>query len=346
MNKIKVLIIDDSAITRSILRAILEKDVGIEVVDTAIDPIIAGKKIAKFRPDVITLDLEMPRMDGITFLQKLMRNSPLPVVVISGSSEKAIMSLSLGAAEVIEKPDLSTPEKLKEVSDVICRSVRNAYNAKVNSIKKYIRSPKFPQKKMDRPIKGPFIGKPATSIIMIGASTGGPETIKEIIANLDITPFGIVIAQHMPASFTGSFAERLDSFSNGLVKEAEDGEYIESGKALLIPGNYHGTIGIDSKGYYIRLDQEDKVNRHRPSVDVLFKSAANVLGKKALGILLTGMGKDGAEGLLSMKNNEAFTIAQTEDSCVVYGMPRQAVVLNAATQQFSPEEIIAYLSDK
>jgi len=353
MTKIKVLVVDDSALTRSVLQKILSNAPDIEVVGTAMDPVIAARKIQQLRPDVVTLDLEMPRMDGLTFLRKLMKSSPMPVIVISGNSPKAgknaIHALEYGAVEIIEKPDISTPEKLMNVSEAICESVRAAYETLGRSgyEKEHLVSSK-PDFSTDittfktLPAEGNF----SASFYVIGASTGGPDVLKAILRQLHPQSHGIVIAQHMPALFTKSFAERLDIISQISVKEAENGEYIEDGKVLIIPGNYHGRIVQDSKGYYLKLDQTEKVNRHRPSVDVLFSTAADSAGSNVSGFLLTGMGEDGVAGLLELQQKGASTIAQDEASSVVYGMPKRAVERGAAMYSLTPAQMVELINNE
>lgn len=336
---IKVLIIDDSAVTRAVLQKILNSDAAIEVVGTAIDPIIAAKKIQSVKPDVITLDLEMPRMDGLTFLKKLRAGNPHPVVVISGnspkSSQNAIKALEYGALEIIEKPDISTPEKLAEVSESICHAVKSAYES--ISEKPAVFTPILEQ-------SGKKVNKVTSHFYVIGSSTGGPDVLKDIFSQLKSSGPGYVIAQHMPALFTKSFAERLNTLSALDIREANDGDYIRSGQALIIPGGFHGVVKKDETGYYLRLNQEEKVNRHRPSVDVLFNSAAEVAGAKATGILLTGMGDDGARGLLNLKEHGSLTISQDAVSSVVYGMPKRAFELGASVEVMNPNQIIEFLN--
>lgn len=339
----KVFVIDDSALTRSVLQSIINADPSMEVVGTAIDPIIAAKKIYQSKPDVITLDLEMPRMDGLTFLRRLMENSPCPVVVISGKSPKAsksaIQALEYGALEIIEKPDLSTPEKLADVSDIIREAIRSAAGATL----KKARNNSTPQL---MPLPPAGIAKNqrgrsrSSKICVIGSSTGGPDALREIFQSVDGDIPGCVVAQHMPGNFTGSFAERLNGLSKLTIKEAKGGELITNNVVLIIPGNFHGVIRKCVEGYYLELNQDEKVNRHRPSVDVLFSSVAAIAGADAMGILLTGMGDDGARGLLKMRHAGALTIAQDASSCVVFGMPKRAIELNAALEVLSTDHII------
>jgi two-component system, chemotaxis family, protein-glutamate methylesterase/glutaminase len=334
MNKIKVLIIEDSAVTRQVLSKIISEDHDLVVVDTAIDPFIALRKIEKYRPDVITLDLELPRMDGLTFLKQLMMDNPIPVVIISSVTEKgsrnAIKALELGAVEVISKPDVSSPEKLVAVTQTIHESIKAAYNARVIKLKESSAFGTGTPIKFKLPSKSQ-IKKQSTSIIAIGASTGGTEALRQILTDVEVGIPGILIVQHMPESFTKSFAERLNSLCNIIVKEAEDHDEVMDGQALIAPGNKHMILTRYSGKYVVRLLDTEKVNRHRPSVDVLFRSVAREAGSRAQGILLTGMGEDGAAGLLEMKNAGAYTIAQDKETSVVYGMPKRAAELGAAT---------------
>jgi two-component system, chemotaxis family, protein-glutamate methylesterase/glutaminase len=339
----KVFVIDDSALTRSVLQSIINADPSMTVVGTAIDPIIAAKKIHLSKPDVITLDLEMPRMDGLTFLRRLMENSPCPVVVISGrsprASKNAIQALEYGAVEIIEKPDLSTPEKLADVSDIIREAIRSAAGATLRKNKSNDSSYVAPIVRSGV-AKNQSGGFRSTKICVIGSSTGGPDALREIFQSIDNEIPGCVVAQHMPGNFTGSFAERLNGLSKLTIKEAKGGELIKNNQVLIIPGNFHGVIRKCTQGYYLELNQEEKVNRHRPSVDVLFSSVADVAGADAFGVLLTGMGDDGARGLLKMRQAGAFTIAQDAASCVVFGMPKRAIELNAAIEVLSTDDII------
>lgn len=343
MNKIKVLIIDDSALTRAVLSKILQKDDEIEILGTAVDPIVALKKISMIKPDVITLDLEMPRMDGLTFLQKLMKENPIPTIVISGNSPKssanAIKSLELGAIDIIEKPDISTPEKLSKVSAIIIERVKAANAAKHIDYKKPASTSKA--KKAHNVISRKTDGQNAAKFInLIGASTGGPDIIRHILSNVHKSNSAFVVAQHMPALFTKSYAERLNQLTGLTVSEAKDGDYIEPGKVLILPGHSHGVIERDVNGFLIALNQNEKVNRHRPSIDVLFNSATKIPKDNLRAIILTGMGEDGARGLKKLRTYGATTIAQDAKSCVVYGMPKKAVEMGAASAILSPEQII------
>lgn len=347
MNRIKVLIIDDSALTRAVLSKILQKDEEIEIIGTAVDPIVAQKKISMIKPDVITLDLEMPRMDGLTFLKKLMKENPIPTIVISGNSPKsssnAIKSLELGAIDIIEKPDISTPEKLSKVSAIIIERVKAANTAKHIDYKKSVSTPKAKQSnnKSTAKVNGHNVLK---FITLIGASTGGPDIIRYLLSHVYQRNSAFVVAQHMPALFTKSYAARLNQLTGLTVSEAKDGDYLEQGKVLVLPGDSHGVIERNVNGYFIALNQEEKVNRHRPSIDVLFNSATKIPKNNLRAILLTGMGEDGAKGLKKLHSYGAMTIAQDAQSCVVYGMPKKAIEMGAATAICSPPQIIDVLN--
>ena len=347
MNKIKVLIIDDSALTRAVLSKILQKDDEIEIIGTAVDPIVAQRKISMIKPDVITLDLEMPRMDGLTFLKKLMKENPIPTIVISGNSPKssvnAIKSLELGAIDIIEKPDISTPEKLSKVSTVIIERVKAANAAKHINYKKSVSALKAKQADNGSSSKANSKGV-LKFITLIGASTGGPDIIRHLLSNVYKRNSAFVVAQHMPELFTKSYSARLNQLCGLTVSEAKDGDYIEPGKVLVLPGNSHGVIERDVNGFFIALNQKEKVNRHRPSIDVLFNSGVKISKNNLRAILLTGMGEDGARGLKKLHSYGATTIAQDANSSVVYGMPKKAVELGAASAVLSPEQIIDVLN--
>ena len=344
---IRVLIIDDSAIARNTLSRILETDPEIEVVGTAPDALIGLRKIAECSPNVLTLDVEMPKMDGLTFLERLMSTRPLPVVMVSAytseGSETALRALDLGALEIIEKPSIDVSSGLQELALQITDKVKAAAQAKLKSPqqrfqKQHLRSSRT---KLVHPELKKISHSP--SIIAIGASTGGTDGLREILAELPTDLPGILIVQHMPKAFTSSFAKSLDRVSQIDVKEAISGDRVKGGLALLAPGDQHLTLKRDVHGYFVELTDEPLVNRHRPSVDILFKSISKCAGGDALGILLTGMGSDGAKGLLGMKQKGAWTIAQKENTCVVYGMPRVAVELGAISEILTPEQIIIRL---
>lgn len=343
---IKVFIIEDSALTRAVLEKIIDANPKLEVVGSAINPIIASKKILNLKPDVITLDLILPDMDGLTFLKKIRKTTDIPVIVISGNSPKssknALKALELGALEIIEKPDISSPAKLEEVSDQINRAIISAHLAKKNKSKdlNFISAHKI-EKALEL---SEF--KASKNFFVLGSSTGGPELNRAIFKALNPNSKAIVVAQHMPEAFTHSYAERLDEECAMKVDLAKNGDRIVDGKIFIIPGNHHGNIQKDANGYFIELNKEEKVNRHRPSVDVLFSSAAKQAGSKATGIILTGMGNDGAQGMLEMLQNGSTTIVQDEESSVVYGMPKQAKEIGAAKYEMNPQEIVDYINNK
>ncbi|MGE5683358.1 MAG: protein-glutamate methylesterase/protein-glutamine glutaminase [Bacillota bacterium] len=333
MRKIKVLIVDDSAVVRQTLVELLESDPEIEILATASDPFIAAKKISEEIPDVITLDIEMPKMDGLTFLHKIMTQHPIPVVICSSLTEKgsatALKALEYGAVEIITKPKLGTKQFLEESRIHICDIVKAA--ASVNKHKLKTRSLEV-QPKLSADV---IISKPTDNamirttekVIVVGASTGGTEALKLFLEAMPLDTPGIVIVQHMPENFTSAFATRLDSTCRISVKEAENGDTVIRGRALIAPGNHHLLLKRSGARYYVEIKDGPLVSRHRPSVDVLFRSAARYAGKNAVGVIMTGMGDDGAKGMLEMKNTGARTIAQDEKSCIVFGMPNEAIKL-------------------
>ena len=324
---IKVVIVDDSALIRSVLKKILEQVPDIRVVGVASDPLVAREVIRANNPDVITLDVEMPKMDGLEFLEKLMRLRPTPVVMVSSlterSSEITLRALELGAVDFVTKPKLDIANGMQAYSEIIIEKVRAAAQAKPkHSAHSQV------SKRLSADAVLPAIANRITStekLIIIGASTGGTEAIKEVLIRMPADCPGILVTQHMPESFTRSFANRLDGLCKIAVKEAEAGDRILPGHAYIAPGHSHLLLKRSGANYICELSDGPPVNRHRPSVDVLFRSAANCAGKNAIGVILTGMGKDGAAGMLEMQQAGAYTIAQDEASCVVYGMPKEAV---------------------
>lgn len=353
MKKIRVLVIDDSAVVRQTLSEIINSDKSMEVVATAADPFFAAQKIKKEVPDVITLDIEMPRMDGLTFLKKVMSQHPIRVVVISSlstnGSEIAIKALQFGAVDVIAKPKLTTKEFFIESKIRIIDAIKAASIASLKRIKESIASnftikPKYSADVVLSINKHQNVSVTTEKIFVIGASTGGTQAISEILNLLPYDTSGIVIVQHMPEKFTTSFAKRLDETCKITVKEAEDGDTVLRGTALIAPGNKHLLLKRSGTKYYVDVKDGPLVNRHRPSVDVLFRSAARYAGKNSIGIILTGMGADGAKGMLEMKEKGAFTIAQDEKSSVVYGMPFAAVKLDAARKSMNLKQIADYIS--
>ena len=334
---IKVLIIDDSAVVRETMTQILSSDPEIEVMGTASDPVFAIKKIQAERPDVITLDVEMPRMDGLSFLKKI--NSlahPIPVVICSSKveagSDNAFKALEYGAAELILKPKMGTKVFLQESQIRICDAVKSAYCSK-NKIRKLISS-KLPLSDVQPKLTADAILDKASphmaletteKIIAVGASTGGTEALATFLQMMPIDSPGMVIVQHMPEHFTKSFAERLNRLCQVTVKEAEDNDTVVRGRVLIAPGNKHTLIKRSGARYYVEVKDGPLVSRHRPSVDVLFRSASRYAGKNCVGVIMTGMGDDGAKGMKEMHDTGAWTIAQDEASCIVYGMPCEAV---------------------
>lgn len=342
---IRVLVVDDSSVVRQAMVRILNEDPQIEVMDTASDPIFAAEKIAREVPDVITLDVEMPRMDGLTFLKKIMCQCPIPVVICStltaGHSETALKALEYGAVEIIDKPKLGTRQFFEESSARICDAVKAAAMAKV----RLMRPPSIIQPKLTADV---VLAKPSSMamfettdrVVAVGASTGGTEALRVFLEALPLDSPGIVIVQHMPENFTAAFANRLNTLCSITVQEAKNGDSVLRGRALIAPGNSHMLLKRSGARYYVEIKDGPLVSRHRPSVDVLFRSVARYAGKNAMGVIMTGMGDDGAKGLLEMKETGAFlTIAQDEATCVVFGMPNEAIKLGAVDKIMPLEKI-------
>lgn len=334
--KYKVLIVDDSALIRSMLREIISGFADFEVVGAAPDPYVAREMIKQLNPDVLTLDVEMPRMDGLDFLERLMRLRPMPVLMISSLTEQGaeitLRALELGAIDFVTKPKAASTLELEQYADEIEEKLLAAARAKLR-VKANAAKPASDKAKL----KVPF----ATSekIICIGASTGGTEALKEVLIRMPPDSPGILIAQHMPPGFTRSFAARLHKLCDLTVVEAKGGERVLPGHAFIAPGDDHLLLKRSGANYVTELSKAPPVNRHRPSVDVLFNSAAESAGQNAVGAILTGMGRDGAQGLLAMRNAGSFTIAQSEQSCVVYGMPKEAVNIGAVDRSVDLEKI-------
>lgn len=330
---IRVLVVDDSSVVRQTLERELSKDPEIEVVATAQDPYVARDKIVTLKPDVITLDIEMPRMDGLTFLKKLMTHYPLPVIIVSSLSQKgsdvALQALRAGAAEVMGKPGSSF--SVGDMSIELRQKIKASAKANLSLLRQEA-SPPAPLARLV---------SPSDRVIIIGASTGGTRALERLITSLPDNSPGIVIVQHMPEGFTKAFAERLDSLSSLEVKEAEHLDEIRDGLALIAPGNAHLLVRSESTRRFVEVKAGPVVNHHRPSVDVLFQSAASALKDKAIGIMLTGMGNDGAKGMRAMRDAGAFNICQDEQSCVVFGMPRAAIEAGAADSILPLDQIAA-----
>lgn len=329
--KIRVLIVDDSAVVRQTMEDLLSSDKEIEIMATASDPIIAAEKIQAEVPDVITLDVEMPRMDGITFLQKIMSQHPIPVIMCSSLTERGcettMKALEYGAVDIIEKPRLGTKQFLEESKVRIRDAVKGASMARVKSIRKkpHRVAPKLTADAVIAKSTKSAMIRTTEKVVVVGASTGGTEALRVFLETLPTDAPGTVIVQHMPENFTSAFAKRLNEICGVSVKEAENNDTIVRGHVLVAPGNRHTLLKRSGARYYVEVKDGDLVCRHRPSVDVLFRSAARYAGKNAVGVILTGMGDDGARGMLEMKEAGAKNIAQDEATSVVFGMPNEAI---------------------
>ena len=335
MDPIKVLVVDDSSVVRTTLQRELERDPGIQVIGTAIDPYVAREKIVELKPDVITLDIEMPRMDGLTFLKKLMQHYPIPVIIVSSlsasGSQVALQAIDSGAVDVMCKP--GSHYFASEMGAELCHKVHAAarVNMKLllsNAAERSVAKPR------------PAFTSTTDKVIVIGASTGGTNALERILLSAPPNCPPIVIVQHMPAGFTKAFAERLDQMCAIHIKEAADGDKVVAGQALIAPGNFHTLVECTSLGCTVCVKTGPLVTGHRPSVDVLFNSAARSLGTRAVGIMLTGMGGDGSEGMLKMREAGAYNIAQDEASCVVFGMPRVAIEKGAVHKVLPLDSIL------
>jgi two-component system chemotaxis response regulator CheB len=337
------LIVDDSAVVRQTLSSVLASDPEIEVIATASDPFVAADRIAEEVPDVITLDIEMPRMDGLTFLKKIMSQHPIPVVICSSLADEGAQStfraLEYGAVEIITKPRLGTKQFLEESRISICQTVKAAAGARLHIL--------APSHNVEPKLTADAILSPATramaetteKVVVIGASTGGTEALKTVLEMLPADTPGILIVQHMPELFTRAFADRLNSLCAITVKEAETNDTVIRGRALIAPGNHHLLLKRSGARYYVEIKEGPLVCRHRPSVDVLFRSAARYAGQNAVGVILTGMGDDGARGMLEMKQAGAVTYAQNEATCVVFGMPKEAIKLGGVDKVLPLESV-------
>ncbi|WP_296663104.1 chemotaxis response regulator protein-glutamate methylesterase [Paraburkholderia sp.] len=340
MQKIKVLCVDDSALIRSLMTEIINDQPDMTVVATAPDPLVARELIKQHNPDVLTLDVEMPRMDGLDFLEKLMRLRPMPVVMVSSLTERGneitLRALELGAVDFVTKPKVGIRDGMLEYAEKLADKVRAAARARVQArhaapAAAHAGAPGAPPAAAHAPmINNPLLS--TEKLIIIGASTGGTEAIREVLTPLPPDAPAVLIAQHMPPGFTKSFAQRLNGLCRISVKEAEHGERVLPGHAYIAPGHAHLLLARSGANYIAHLSDDPPVNRHRPSVDVLFRSAAQHAGKNAIGVILTGMGRDGAAGLLDMRRAGAYTFAQDEASCIVFGMPREAIAAGAADE--------------
>ena len=331
--KIRVLVVDDSAVVRQILSRELARDPDVEVVGTAADPFIARDKILELKPDVLTLDIEMPRMDGLTFLRKLMRHHPLPVVIVSSLTPKgstlALEALDSGAVEVLSKPGPAYT-----VGDMAGELIHKVKAAAAANIAQY-----YERAQTARPVERLSLSRTTNKVVAVGASTGGTQALQTVLAALPPTAPGTVVVQHMPAGFTRAFADRLNTLCAVEVKEAEDNDSVVPGRVLIAPGNLHMVLQRSGARYFVALKNGPPVHHQRPAVEILFNSVARYAGANAIGVIMTGMGADGAEGLLNMKQAGATTIAQDEASCVVFGMPGEAIKRGAADYIVSLDDI-------
>ncbi len=348
MAKTTVVVVDDSALVRSLLTEIINREPDMTCIGAASDPIVAREMIRNLNPDVITLDVEMPRMDGIDFLAKLMRLRPMPVVMVSTLTERGaevtMKALELGAVDFVSKPKIGVADGMRQLANDITDKIRTASKAQV---RKLVTAPAA-QPGAPRPV-APIasLGRLSTEkIVFIGASTGGTEATKEVLLGLPPDAPAVVITQHMPPGFTKSYAARLDGLCRIRVKEASDGERILPGHAYIAPGGLHLSVERSGANYIARVQDGEPVNRHKPSVEVLFKSAARVVGPNALGIMLTGMGADGAKAMREMRDAGSYNWCQDEASCVVFGMPREAIAAGAAHEVLPLTQIAPHLLDR
>ncbi len=345
-SKIKVLIVDDSAIVRKILREELDKEPDIEVIGTAPDPFVARDKIVLQKPDVITLDIEMPRMDGLTFLKKIMQYHPVPVIIVSSltpqGSQVALEAMENGAIEVLAKPGSSF--SVGDMSTQLKEKIRAAAKANLQPVRRTPASLSPVTANASQALR-----ETTQKVIAIGASTGGTEALKEVLTKMPLNIPGVLVVQHMPAQFTRAFAERLNKICSIEVREAQDGDSVLNGQALIAPGNFHMSLKRSGAKYFVNIKDGPMVHHQRPAVDVLFHSVAQYAGSNAIGVILTGMGADGAQGILRLKELGGKTIAQDEASCVVFGMPKEAIRLGAIDRVVPidriPQEVIRLLNN-
>jgi len=354
MAKIKVLIVDDSAVVREVVKQVLESDPAIQVIGTAMDPLFAMEKMKVQWPDVIVLDIEMPRMDGLTFLNKIMAERPTPVVICSTLTEKGaqatMQALSAGATSIITKPKMGVKRFLQEdASNDLVESVKAASRANVRrlvntTLRPVSISPKLNADAMLPPPGAIRLGQTSEQIVAIGTSTGGTQALEVVLTALPRICAGIVVVQHMPEMFTEAFAQRLNSLCEIEVLEAKNNDRVIPGRALIAPGGKHMMLKRSGAQYHVEVVEGPLVNRHRPSVDVLFRSVAKFAGKNALGIIMTGMGDDGARGLKEMRDAGAYTLGENEQTCVVYGMPKEAMKLGAVCEEIPLQQIAGKIS--
>ena len=343
--KIRVLVVDDSALVRSLLTAIINRQPDMQCIGAAPDPLVAREMIRELNPDVLTLDVEMPRMDGIEFLSRLMHLRPMPVVMVSTLTEQGaevtLRALELGAIDFVAKPKIGVADGLRLLAEDITEKVRIAAKARV-------RKPAASDANPARPAAAPAaVGRLSTEkIVFIGASTGGTEATKEVLVGLPHDAPAVMITQHMPAGFTLSYSKRLNGLCRIAVKEASNGERVLPGHAYIAPGGFHLSVARSGANYVARVIDAEPVNRHRPSVEVLFESAARVVGRNALGVMLTGMGGDGAQGMKQMRDAGGWNLVQDEASCVVFGMPREAIAAGAANEVLPLSEIAPKLLER
>ncbi len=355
MPKTRVVVVDDSALVRSLLSELINRQSDMECVGAAADPLVAREMIRNLNPDVITLDVEMPKMDGIDFLSKLMRLRPMPVVMVSTLTERGaevtMRALELGAVDFVSKPKIGISDGMRVLSDEITDKIRVAARARVTKLPPAPAHPVPSAHGADavvRPVvsTGPALGRVSTEkLIFIGASTGGTEATREVLMALPPDAPAVMITQHMPAGFTKSYSARLNSLCRIAVKEASDGERVLPGHAYIAPGGMHLSVERSGANYIARVRDGDPVNRHKPSVEVLFQSAARVAGRNAIGIMLTGMGADGAKAMKEMRDAGAYNVAQDEASCVVFGMPREAINAGACQEVLSLKKIAPHLME-
>lgn len=355
MSKVKVLIVDDSALVRQTLTKILSTDSAIDIVGVASDPYVAVERIKESIPDVITLDIEMPRMDGLTFLKKLMSQRPIPVVVISTLTEKgtdsALLALEYGAVEVLAKPKVNTKALLEQSTIELCDKVKAASKAQLKKRVMFLNerhgvTPKLTADAVIGKVTAKSMIETTENVIAVGASTGGTEALRVFLQGFPSDCPGIVIVQHMPEMFTSQFAKRLNEICDITVKEAKQGDKVLRGQALVAPGGKHMLLKRSGAVYHVEIVEGPLVNRHKPSVDVLFRSVARYAGKNVVAVILTGMGDDGAKGMLEIKEAGAYTVAQDESTCVVYGMPKEAVKLGGVDKVLPLQDISKHILTK